>query len=118
MVEVAAQAGACEVLQFLRLELGVDLSSGLSLHAAAREGQAEAVRLLVSCGAEVDREDSRGRTPLFLSVSGQHREAARSLLEAGARMDRKDQEGNWIRDLARKPDLLDLIAEFSSNKGS
>lgn len=54
------------------------------------------------------------RTPLFLSVSGQHREAARSLLEAGARLDRKDQEGNWIRELARKPDLLDLMAEFSS----
>ena len=62
VVEVAAQAGACEVLQFLRLELGVDVTSGLSLHAAAREGQAEAVRLLVSCGAEVDREDIRGRT--------------------------------------------------------
>ena len=36
VVEVAAQAGACEVLQFLRTELGVDLNSGLSLHAAAR----------------------------------------------------------------------------------
>ena len=36
VVEVTAQAGACEVLQFLRTELGVDLNSGLSLHAAAR----------------------------------------------------------------------------------
>ena len=36
VVEVAAQAGACEVLQFLRTELGIDLNSGLSLHAAAR----------------------------------------------------------------------------------
>ena len=54
------------------------------------------------------------RTPLFLSVSGQHEGAARSLLEAGARLNREDQEGNWIRDLARKPTLLDMIAEFSS----
>ena len=71
------------------------------------------MRLLLSCEAEVDREDTRGRTPLFLSVSGQHLEAARSLLEAGARLDREDQEGNSIRQLARKPDLLDLVAEFS-----
>ena len=48
------------------------------------------------------------RTPLFLSVRGQHLEAARSLLEAGARLDREDQEGNSIRQLARKPDLLNL----------
>ena len=54
-----------------------------------REGKFEAVRLLLSCGAEVDREDTRGRTPLFLSVSGQHLEAARSLLEVRARLD------NW-----------------------
>ena len=57
-----------------------------------REGQAEAVRLLLSCGAEVDREDTRGRTPLFLSVSGHYLEAARSLLEAGAGLDKEDQE--------------------------
>ena len=113
VVEVAAQAGATEVLQLLS-ELGLDVTAGLSLHAAAREGQAEAARLLVSWGAEVDREDAMGRTPLFLSVSGQHTEAARSLLEAGARLDRKDKEGNTIEDLARKPDVLDMIREFSS----
>ena len=78
-----------------------------------REGQAEAVRLLLSCDAEEDREDTRGRTPLFLSVSGQHLEAARSLLEAGARLDKEDQEGHSIWKLARKPDLLALVAEFS-----
>ena len=55
------------------------------------------MRLLLSCGAEVDREDTRGRTLLFLSVSGQHLEAARSLLESGARLDKEDQEGNSIR---------------------
>ena len=36
VVEVTAQAGACEVLQFQRTELGVDLNPGLSLHATAR----------------------------------------------------------------------------------
>ena len=71
------------------------------------------MRLLLSCGAEVDREDTRGRTPLFLSVSGQHLEAARSLLEARARLDREDQKGNSIRQLARIPDLLDLVTKFS-----
>ena len=71
------------------------------------------MRLLLSCDAEEDREDTRGRTPLFLSVSGQHLEAARYLLEAGARLDKEDQEGHSIWKLARKPDLLALVAEFS-----
>ena len=71
------------------------------------------MRLLLSLEAEVDREDTRGRTPLFLSVSGQHLEAARSLLEAGARLDREDQKGNSIQQLVRKPDLLDLVTKFS-----
>ena len=61
----------------------------------------------------VRRRDSWGRTPLFLAVSGQHCEAARLLLEAGARLGVEDSSGNTLVQLARSPDLVQLIREYS-----
>ena len=61
----------------------------------------------------VRSRDSWGRTPLFLAVSGQHCEAARLLLEAGARLGVEDSSGNTLVQLARRPDLVQLIREYS-----
>ena len=62
--EVAAQAGAVNTIRFLREERGLHLSLHSSLHAAAREGQAEVLRYLLSLGAEVDtRSVISGLTP-------------------------------------------------------
>ena len=52
--QVAAQAGAVKTMRYLREERGLDPTSHGSLHAAAREGQAEVIRYLLSLGAEVD----------------------------------------------------------------
>ena len=52
--QVAAQAGALHTIRFLREERGVQPGLGGSLHAAAREGQAEVLRYLLSLGTEVD----------------------------------------------------------------
>ena len=54
VVEVAAQAGAVHTIRHLGEERGLDLTLELSLHSAAREGQAEVVRYLISAGAQVD----------------------------------------------------------------
>ena len=73
VVQVAAQAGAVEVgerrnrvcrhdcivpsqvLELLRQDHGLEVTTDLSLHSAAREGQLEVIRSLVAWGAEVDR---------------------------------------------------------------
>ena len=44
-----------QVLELLRQEHGLEVTTDLSLHSAAREGQLEVIRSLVAWGAEVDR---------------------------------------------------------------
>lgn len=111
--EVAAQAGAVKTIRYLREERGLDPRLDNSLHAAAREGQAEVLRYLLSLGTEVDTRDQRGRTALFLSVSAQHLQAAEVLLEAGADLDSRDMEGVEVRSLARKENMLALLKKYS-----
>jgi len=65
----------------------VDPVSGeLPLHAAARLGQAGALRRLLRCGALVDARTSNGTnaTALHLAALAGHGDAVRLLLEAGA----------------------------------
>merc|ERR1712216_988108 len=76
--QVAVQAGALECLNLCK-EWGLldDAQSTLEgqglIHTAAREGQHEAIRLLIEWKVPgLDTRDSRGRTPLWLAVSGQH----------------------------------------------
>ena len=116
VVEVAAQAGAVHTIRHLGEERGLDLTLGLPLHAAAREGQAEVITYLLSLGTEVDTRDERGRTALFLSVSGQHEEATSALLEAGADLSVEDKDGVTVRSLARKPNILALMQSEDFNQ--
>ena len=54
VVQVAAQAGAVRVLEFLIEECGVEVEGG-TLHCAAREGQTAMVERLITWGVEVDK---------------------------------------------------------------
>ena len=51
---------------------------------AARGGDVEVVRLLLSAGADVERADSSDCTPLIYAARGGHVEVERLLLSAGA----------------------------------
>jgi hypothetical protein len=72
-----------------------------SLHAAAREGNIEAARLLITQGAEVNAQDDKGFTPLHVAVRedrepvlkvGQ-KSIVQLLLAAGADVDARDKKG-------------------------
>src|SRR5688500_9003477 len=54
------------------------------LLAAAREGQAGAVRMLLDHGASVETAESPGDTPLLEAARRRHPEVVRLLLERGA----------------------------------
>jgi ankyrin repeat protein len=86
---------------------GGDPSGERPLHAAARGGQAEAARLLLEAGADVDATDAHGNTPLWRAVytyrDENHEPYARVLdvlLEHGADPDKKNSSGNSPQKLA------------------
>ncbi|KAJ3099705.1 hypothetical protein HDU96_010588 [Phlyctochytrium bullatum] len=54
-----------------------------ALHAAAKHGHMQAVRLLLANGANILAQDNRGWTPLHFAVSGGHIQLARLLLLKG-----------------------------------
>ncbi|XP_035272842.1 ankyrin repeat domain-containing protein 50-like [Anguilla anguilla] len=56
-------------------------------------GHASVVGLLVECGAEVDRPDKEGVTPLLAAAYEGHAEAVDLLLEGGADVDHADRSG-------------------------
>jgi ankyrin repeat protein len=55
-----------------------------ALHAAARRGDLEVVRLLLAAGANVSAKDREGRTPLSVAIVCCHKEVANLLREHGA----------------------------------
>ena len=54
------------------------------LHAAARRGDAAAIRQLVAAGASLNAREAYGRTPLHVATFARQRNAVRALLAAGA----------------------------------
>ncbi|MCC7428114.1 MAG: ankyrin repeat domain-containing protein [Alphaproteobacteria bacterium] len=54
------------------------------LHAAAAQGDAGAIRALLSAGARLEVRDEAGRTPLHVATYARQREAIRALIAAGA----------------------------------
>ncbi|MQL74593.1 hypothetical protein Taro_006984 [Colocasia esculenta] len=69
------------------------LGLGDRLHAAARKGDAAAVRRLVEAGAAVDGRDQHGWTALMRAGFKGRVGVMRALLEAGAAVDAREGEG-------------------------
>ena len=55
-----------------------------TLHEAASNGDADAVRTLVKAGADIDARNGDGQTPLFLAAYFGHADTVRALAAAGA----------------------------------
>ncbi len=54
------------------------------LLAAASQGDADKIEILVAKGAQIDERDAHGRTPLHVAAFGAHHAAMRTLVAAGA----------------------------------
>ena len=119
------RCGSCKVLN-RKANCGFQ-GQGL-IHTAAREGQHEAIKMLIEwevSGLDTrygssssllptlqkkTSRDSRGRTPLWLAASGQHPATCSLLIDAGADPLVLDNQGVSVEELARKPDVKDIIA--------
>ena len=117
----AALAGECAVAEALHTLPGVDVNQAgydaqrkeTALHAAARRGHADCVRLLVLLGADLEAIDSSGRqqTALAAAVLAEMHTSAAALLELGANATQVDVWGYdplWyaVRQNAAMVDLL------------
>ncbi|XP_078576145.1 uncharacterized protein LOC144861899 [Branchiostoma floridae x Branchiostoma japonicum] len=64
-----------------------------SLFEAARDGRVIVVQQLLKAGAEVDKADEDGTTPLSIAAQNGHLEVVQQLLNTGANVEKADKDG-------------------------
>lgn len=87
------------------------------LHISAGWGTPKMVKLLLSYGADIDREDDHGNTPLFYAIKQSTKQKVKLLLERGADMNHKNKEKITPLFYARKLKKSD-IAELLLKAGA
>ncbi|KAM9328301.1 ankyrin repeat domain-containing protein 16 [Pholidichthys leucotaenia] len=113
-LQQAAITSQDEALRFLVRDLNVDVNQRVNniqltaLHYAAKEGHTSTIKTLLDLGANLHVQDSKGRTALHMASLGQHAAAAQTLLQLGLK-DSQDSSGYTARQLAKKPDLVQVF---------
>lgn len=115
----AAKANQLAVMQFLLVYVDVDaldVTGQSALDYATDRGHVEAVRLLISQGAQVNNVASlSGRTPLHIAAAEGHVGLVQALLNASARYDVRDNNGHTPIDCAQRQgrhEVVNLIMTF------
>lgn len=105
-IHIAAQSGHCAALQYLHNDCRSNINQTCGnakmtpLHYAAKEGNTEALKYIMSLADTVDCFDKFGRTPLHLSVASNKLLVVTLLLNAGADCSMKDSCGKYPVDYA------------------
>ncbi|KAI4155893.1 MAG: hypothetical protein LQ340_000673 [Diploschistes diacapsis] len=101
----------------LLLERGAKLDMRSSLFLAASVGNIMIARILLKMGAEIDRKNDEGDTPLALAALSGEVEMIRMLLEKGAEVDTKNNSGKTaLLYAARNGD--EIVARMLLEKGA
>eukprot|EP00982_Pelagococcus_subviridis_P015521 31407-Pelagococcus_subviridis.AAC.5 len=65
----------------------------MPLHKAASNGHEAVVRALIEAGADVNKANDNGTTPLFIAAQKGHEAVVKALMEAGAVVNKADNHG-------------------------
>ncbi|XP_076069171.1 ankyrin repeat domain-containing protein 16-like isoform X2 [Oratosquilla oratoria] len=89
VLHIVAEAGCTTAVKYLVEKWSMDVhttsKNGMTaLHWAAKEGQQETLHLLISVGSEVNKQDDKGRTALWLASCGRKHLCAEELRAKGA----------------------------------
>ena len=100
--------------------IGVSTGSDSGLHpleSAAKLGDIERARELMTHGANVNTSNKLGITPLMWAAFGGHKNMVETLIDAGADINARSKRAETALSIALKSEHLD-IAEFLINKGA
>ncbi|XP_016994928.1 myotrophin [Drosophila takahashii] len=84
------------------------------LHYAADFGQLKLLKFFVRIGAEVDRKDKYGITPLLAAIWEGHTRCVEFLLQMGASRTERTPQGQSYAEAAEQDDIRRLLAQDSS----
>ena len=91
----------------------------VSIHLAALQGNAEAVREHIKAGSDLNAKDPYGSTPLIIAATFGKTEVARALIEAGADLDMTNNDGATALHASAflcHTEIVEALMEAGANK--
>ncbi len=108
------QIGVCNLLIMQGANVNYTFSQGAAIHGAAFKGNLQVVSLLVANGADYDKPDQNGTTPLIYATLFKHTEVAKYLFHLGCDPTIKDGTGSSAIDYAESLGNTDLLTLFKT----
>lgn len=94
-------------------------SSAERLHAATLQGEVDTIRRLVKAGADLNKRDAYGSTPLLIAATFGRAEAAQALIDAGADLNLWNNEGSTALHVAAffgRTEIVRVLLEKGANR--
>lgn len=120
-LHVAVESNNFDVVQFLIMEVGVDIEARevdgwTALYCAVDEDSPEIIELLLNVGANFETRDNYGMTALHWAAKRNRPKAAKALKEAGADLNAVNIYGETALEIAREHNSKDTIKHLRPSK--
>ena len=112
---LAERGGSSSTVLCAAPDLGLTAAAAAKAEAllqAATDGDAARVRELIEAGADIEKPNNNGRTPLMNASSNGHETCARALIENGARKDVKTKRGETALQIAKRNGHTHIVASM------